>query len=46
MSESPERVPPSDADVSVFEAIYGLRATRRYKPDPIPPPVLDQWLKW
>jgi nicotinate-nucleotide--dimethylbenzimidazole phosphoribosyltransferase len=36
------RVPPSDAPMRVFDAIYGLRATRRYQDRPIPGEVLDQ----
>lgn len=35
-------VAPSDAGMTVFEAIYSLRATRIYEDRPIPPDVMDQ----
>ena len=35
-------VAPSDAGMTVFEAIYSLRATRIYEDRPIPPEVMDQ----
>ncbi len=35
-------VAPSDASMTVFEAIYSLRATRIYEDRPIPPDVMDQ----
>ena len=35
-------VTPSDAAMTVFEAIYSLRATRIYEDRPIPPDVMDQ----
>ena len=36
---------PSDAPMTVFEAIYSLRATRIYQDRPVPPEVLDQILQ-
>lgn len=39
------RVPPSEAPMTVFEAIYSLRATRIYQDRPVPPEVLDQILQ-
>jgi nitroreductase len=39
------RVPPSDAPMPVFEAIYSLRATRIYQDRPVPPEILDQILQ-
>src|SRR5687767_10233020 len=39
------RVAPSDAPMTVFEAIYSLRATRIYQDRPVPPDVLDQILQ-
>lgn len=38
-------VEPSDAPMSVFDAIYSLRATRVYHDRPVPPEVLDQILQ-
>lgn len=38
-------VEPSDAPMTVFEAIYSLRATRIYQDRPVPPEVLDQILQ-
>ena len=38
-------VEPSDASMTVFEAIYSLRATRIYEDRPVPPEVLDQILQ-
>ena len=38
-------VEPSDAPMSVFEAIYSLRATRIYHDRPVPHDVLDQILQ-
>ena len=38
-------VEPSDAPMTVFEAIYSLRATRIYEDRPVPPEVLDQILQ-
>ena len=35
-------VAPSDASMTVFEAIYSLRATRIYEDRPIPADVIDQ----
>lgn len=35
-------VAPSDANMTVFEAIYSLRATRIYEDRPIPAEVIDQ----
>jgi nitroreductase len=43
--DTPRRVEPSDATMSVFEAIYSLRATRVYHDRPVPPEVLDQILQ-
>ena len=44
MTES-RRIAPSDAPMRLFDAIYTLRATRIYKDQPIPGPVLDQILQ-
>lgn len=38
-------VEPADAPMTVFEAIYSLRATRIYEDRPVPPEVLDQILQ-
>jgi len=38
-------VEPSNAPMTVFEAIYSLRATRIYQDRPVPPEVLDQILQ-
>jgi nitroreductase len=38
-------VEPSDAPMSVFEAIYSLRATRVYDERPVPGEVMDQILQ-
>ena len=38
-------VEPSDAPMSVFEAIYSLRATRIYDDRPVPQEVMDQILQ-
>ncbi|MCU1376525.1 MAG: putative oxidoreductase [Actinomycetia bacterium] len=38
-------VEPSDAPMTVFEAIYSLRATRIYEDRPVPPEILDQVLQ-
>ncbi len=38
-------VEPSDAPMTVFDAIYSLRATRIYEDRPVPPEVLDQILQ-
>ena len=38
-------VEPSDAPMTVFEAIYSLRATRIYEDRPVPKDVLDQILQ-
>jgi nitroreductase len=38
-------VEPSDAPMTVFEAIYSLRATRIYEDRPVPAEVLDQILQ-
>lgn len=40
-----QRVPRSDAPMTVFDAIYSLRATRIYHDRPVPPEVLDQILQ-
>jgi nitroreductase len=42
MTTSIDRVSPSDAPMTVFDAIYSLRATRIYEDRPVPPEVLDQ----
>jgi nitroreductase len=42
---TPLRVEPSDAPMTVFDAIYSLRATRVYEDRPVPPEVLDQILQ-
>ena len=34
-----------DPGLSTLEAIYTLRAVRRYKPDPIPEPIVEQILE-
>jgi nitroreductase len=39
------RVPPSDAPMTVFDAIYSLRATRIYREEPLPAGVVDQILQ-
>lgn len=36
------RVPPSTAPMTVFDAIYSLRATRIYRDEPVPDEVVDQ----
>jgi nitroreductase len=38
-------VEPSDAPMTVFEAIYSLRATRVYEDRPVPKDVMDQILQ-
>ena len=38
-------VEPSDAPMTVFEAIYSLRATRIYDDRPVPKEVMDQILQ-
>lgn len=45
MTERSLRLAPSDAPMRLFDAIYTLRATRIYRPDPIAGPVLDQILQ-
>ena len=42
---APRRVEASDAEMSVFEAIYSLRATRIFQDRPVPPEMLDQILQ-
>jgi nitroreductase len=42
---SPARVEPSNAPMTVFEAIYSLRAARIYEDRPVPADVLDQILQ-
>lgn len=44
-STTSRTVVPSDAPMTVFEAIYSLRATRVYHDRPVPPEVLDQILQ-
>jgi nitroreductase len=39
------RIPPSTAPMTVFEAIYSLRATRIYRDEPLPADVVDQILQ-
>jgi nitroreductase len=39
------RVEPSDAPMTVFEAIYSLRATRIFRDEPLPSEVVDQILQ-
>jgi nitroreductase len=38
-------IPPARCAMSVFEAIYGLRATRRYQDRPVAPELVDQVLQ-
>jgi nitroreductase len=44
-ADAPLRVEPSNAPMTVFDAIYSLRATRIYHDRPVPPEVLDQILQ-
>lgn len=41
----PLHVEPADAPMTVFDAIYSLRATRVYQDRPVPPEVMDQILQ-
>jgi nitroreductase len=43
--QSSTRVRPSDAPMTVFEAIYSLRATRIFEDRPLPGDVVDQILQ-
>lgn len=45
MTDAVLRVAPADAPMRVFDAIYGLRATRVYQDRPVPAEVLDQVLQ-
>ena len=45
MSQTPGRIEPADAPLRLFDAIYGLRATRRYQDRPVDPADLDQILQ-